>query len=131
MSDSAAFISSLKMSSYDVEQTFSLMNQMKTEKRYLLSDNNLRDILFVKTCYQNMGFYMKEFVELYMDKKLEYNNVFEKTKTTFEQTTEHEDCLLNVDTCQTIMQEHIEEETMGLWNEEDQNDDIIIVNEND
>ena len=46
------------------------MKQLKTDKRFMLSDRNLRDILFIKTCYQNLGFDNKEINELYMKKEM-------------------------------------------------------------
>ena len=49
----------------------------------MLLDRNLRDSLFIKTCYQNLGFDMKEFIELYMKKELKYNDSFTKTNETF------------------------------------------------
>ena len=42
---------------------------MKTDKRFMLSDRNLRYILFIKTCYPNPSFDMKEFIELFMKKE--------------------------------------------------------------
>ena len=52
---------------------------MKTDKQYMLSDRNLRDILFIKTCYPNPSFDMKEFIELFMKKELKYDDSFTKT----------------------------------------------------
>ena len=56
---------------------------MKTDKRYMLSDRNLRDILFIKTCYPNPSFDMKEFIELFMKKEMKYDDSFTKTNETF------------------------------------------------
>ena len=43
---------------------------MITDKRYMLSDRNIRVILFIKTCYQNLRFDNKEINELYMKKEM-------------------------------------------------------------
>ena len=92
------------MSSYDLEQSFSNVNIIKTNKRYSLSDVNLRDSLFVKISYQNLGFDLNEFMRLLNDEQLKYNNTFIKTKTMFEETTDEFDNLLGDDTCKTIME---------------------------
>ena len=55
------------------------MKQLKIDKRYMLSYRNIRDILFIKTSYQNLGFDMKEFMELFMKKELKYDDSFIKT----------------------------------------------------
>ena len=55
------------------------MKQLKIDKRYMLSYRNIRVILFIKTCYQNLGFDMKEFMELFMKKELKYDDSFTKT----------------------------------------------------
>ena len=56
---------------------------MKTDKRYMLSDRNLRVILFIKTYYQNLGFDKKEINELFMKKEMKYDDSFTKTNETF------------------------------------------------
>ena len=52
---------------------------MITDKRYMLSDRNIRVILFIKTCYQNLRFDNKEINELYMKKEMKYDDSFIKT----------------------------------------------------
>ena len=100
---------------------------MKTDKRYMLSERNLRDILFIKTCYQNLGFDMKEFMELFMKKELKYDDSFTKTSETFKKSSADIDMLLNDDTCITIIKENEEKEkTMELDGEEDVNDVNIV-----
>ena len=100
---------------------------MKTDKRYMLSDRNLRDILFIKTSYQNLGFDMKEFMELFMKKELKYDDSFTKTNETFKISSADIDMLLNDDTCVTINKENEEKEkTMELDGEEDVNDVNIV-----
>ena len=100
---------------------------MKTDKRSMLSDRNLRDILFIKTCYQNLGFDMKEFMELFMKKELKYDDSFTKTSETFKNSSADIDMLLNDDTCVTIIKENEEKEkTMELDGEEDVNDVNIV-----
>ena len=100
---------------------------MKTDKRFMLSERNLRDILFIKTCYQNLGFDMKEFMELFMKKELKYDDSFTKTSETFKKLSVDIDMLLNDDTCITIIKENEEKEkTMELDGEEDVNDVNIV-----
>ena len=100
---------------------------MKTDKRFMLSERNLRDILFIKTCYQNLGFDMKEFMELFMKKELKYDDSFTKTSETFKKSSVDIDMLLNDDTCITIIKENEEKEkTMELDGEEDVNDVNIV-----
>ena len=100
---------------------------MKTDKRFMLSERNLRDILFIKTCYQNLGFDMKEFMELFMKKELKYDDSFTKTNETFKISSADIDMLLNDDTCVTIIKENEEKEkTMELDGEEDVNDVNIV-----
>ena len=100
---------------------------MKTDKRFMLSERNLRDILFIKTCYQNLGFDMKEFIELFMKKELKYDDSFTKTSETFKKLSVDIDMLLNDDTCITIIKENEEKEkTMELDGEEDVNDVNIV-----
>ena len=100
---------------------------MKTDKRSMLSDRNIRDILFIKTSYQNLGFDMKEFMELFMKKELKYDDSFTKTSETFKNSSADIDMLLNDDTCITIIKENEEKEkTMELDGEEDVNDVNIV-----
>ena len=100
---------------------------MKTDKRYMLSERNLGDILFIKTSYQNLGFDMKEFMELFMKKELKYDDSFTKTSETFKNSSADIDMLLNDDTCVTIIKENEEKEkTMELDGEEDVNDVNIV-----
>ena len=100
---------------------------MKTDKRYMLSERNLRDFLFIKTCYQNLGFDMKEFIELYMKKELKYDDSFTKTNETFKKLSADIDMLLNDDTFVKIIKENEEKEkTMELDGEEDVNDVNIV-----
>ena len=80
----------------------------------MLSDRNLIDILFIKTCYQNLGFDMKEFIELYMKKELKYNDSFTKTNETFKKSSADIDMLLNDDTCVTIIKENEKKEKNGI-----------------
>ena len=44
----ASYLSSLKFTSYDCESSFSLLKRFKTSQRYSLSDENLRNMLFIK-----------------------------------------------------------------------------------
>ena len=100
---------------------------MKTDKRFMLSDRNLRDVSFIKTCYQNLGFDMKEFMELFMKKELKYDDSFTKTSETFKNSSADIDMLLNDDTCVTIIKENEEKEkTLELDEEEDVNDVNIV-----
>ena len=100
---------------------------MKTDKRFMLSERNLRDILFIKTCYQNLGFDMKEFIELFMKKELKYDDSFTKTSETFKKLSADIDMLLNDETCVTIIKENEEKEkTLELDEEEDVNDVNIV-----
>ena len=100
---------------------------MKTDKRSMLSDRNIRVILFIKTCYQNLGFDMKEFMELFMKKELKYDDSFTKTNETFKKSSADIDMLLNDDTCVRIIKENEEKEkTMELDGEEDVNDVNIV-----
>ena len=100
---------------------------MKTDKRFMLSERNLRDILFIKTCDQNLGFDMKEFMELFMKKEMKYDDSFTKTNETFKKSSADIDMLLNDDTCITIIKENEEKEkTMELDGEEDVNDVNIV-----
>ena len=80
----------------------------------MLLDRNLRDSLFIKTCYQNLGFDMKEFIELYMKKELKYNDSFTKTNETFKKSSADIDMLLNDDTCVTIIKENEKKEKNGI-----------------
>ena len=96
---------------------------MKTDQRYILSDRNLRDILFIKTCCQNLGFDTKELIELYMKKELKYDDSFTKTNETFKKSSVDIDMLLNDDIYVTIIKENEEkEETLELDEEEDVNE---------
>ena len=100
---------------------------MKTDKRFMLSDRNLRDILFIKSYYQNPSFDMKEFIELYMKKELKYDDSFTKTNETFKKSSADTDMLLNDDTCVKIIKENEEKEKiMELDEEEDVNEVNII-----
>ena len=93
----------------------------------MLSDRKLRDILFIKTCYPNPSFDMKEFIELYMKKELKYDDSFTKTSETFKKLSADIDMLLNDDTWITIIKENEEKEkTMELDGEEDVNDVNIV-----
>ena len=93
----------------------------------MLSDRNLRYILFIKTCYPNPSFDMKEFMELFMKKELKYDDSFTKTSETFKISSADIDMLLNDDTCITIIKENEEKEkTMELDGEEDVNDVNIV-----
>ena len=87
---------------------------MKTDQRYMLSDRNSRDILFIKTCYQNLGFDMKEFIELFMKKELKYDDSFTKANETFKNSSADIDMLLNVDTCLTIIKKRRERKDNGI-----------------
>ena len=78
---------------------------MKTDKRSMLSDRNIRVILFIKTCYQNLGFDKKEINELYMKKEMKYDESFTKTNETIKKSTTDIDMLLNDDTCVRINKE--------------------------
>ena len=103
------------------------MKQLKIDKRYMLSYRNIRDILFIKTSYQNLGFDMKEFMELFMKKELKYDDSFTKTSETFKNTSADIDMLLNDETCVTIIKENEEKEkTLELDEEEDVNEVIIV-----
>ena len=100
---------------------------MKTDKRYMLSNRNIRVILFIKTYYQNLGFDMKEFMELFMKKELKYDDSFTKTSETFKKSSADTDMLLNDDTCVKIIKENEEKEkTMEFDEEEDVNDVNIV-----
>ena len=100
---------------------------MKIDKRSMLSDRNIRDILFIKTSYQNLGFDMKECMELFMKKELKYDDSFTKTNETFKISSADIDMLLNDDTCVRIIKENEEKEkTMELDGEEDVNDVNIV-----
>ena len=74
----------------------------------MLSDRNLRYILFIKTCYPNPSFDMKEFIELFMKKEMKYDDSFTKTNETFKKSTTDIDMLLNDDTCVRINEENEE-----------------------
>ena len=91
----------------------------------MLSDRNIRVILFIKTCYQNLWFDNKEFNELYMKKEMKYDDLFTKTNETFKKLSADIDMLLNDDTCVRINEEN-EEKTMELDGEEDVNDVNIV-----
>ena len=90
---------------------------MKTDKRYMLSDRNLRDILFIKTCYQNLGFDMKEFMELFMKKELKYDDSFTKTNETFKKSSADIDMLLNDDTCKQLLKKMKRKKRQWNWME--------------
>ena len=92
----------------------------------MLSDRNIRVILFIKTCYQNLWFDKKEINELYLKKEMKYDDSFTKTSETFKKSTTTDiDMLINDDTCVRINEEN-EEKTIELDGEEDVNDVNIV-----
>ena len=94
----------------------------------MLSERNLRDILFIKRCYQNLGFDMKEFIELFMKKELKYDDSFTKANETFKKSSVDIDILLNDDTCETIIKENEKKEETLEFNEEEDVNEVNIVN---
>ena len=58
--------------------------------------------LFVKIRYQNLSFDLNDFIHLFKDKQLNYNNTFIKTKPTFEEVINDFDNLLREDICDTM-----------------------------
>ena len=94
----------------------------------MLSDRNLRDILFIKRCYQNLGFDMKEFIELFMKKELKYDDSFTKTNETFKKSSADIDMLLNDDSCVTIIKENEEKEKTMEVDEQEGVNEVNIVN---
>ena len=58
--------------------------------------------LFVKIRYQNLSFDLKEFIHLFKDKQMNFNNTIIKTKTMFEEVINEINNLLRDDICNTM-----------------------------
>lgn len=143
---SASYFSVFKLCSYDVEQFFSLLRNMKNEKRYNLTDKHLRDVVFIKYNYHQLGFDLNEYIDFYLKKKSQMNeklklkrksseklisekddenSIFKTVEMNFKNVTEKtKDILLGDDTCKTL----IEQEEKEKENEEEtENDKTVYV----
>lgn len=105
----ASFLSAFKLSSYDCEQLFSEMKQIKVAGRYNLSDPTLRNILVVKYNSQRIDLDPSQFEFEKTD------DMYNKIYTEFSSITDGEDKLLEDDTCmETILKDNGEEEKPPL-----------------
>ena len=103
----SCFLSSLKMTSYDVEQSFSSMKRIKTENRFNMKDETLRNLMFIKYNFKSIEFDYNEFYEMFSKKELEYSSTFQKTIDEFSKTNDKVDVLLGGDHCSKIMEKDV------------------------